>query len=183
MTNEDKINNLRLSNEESNKFTCECLKTALFHLISHKDFDDISIADVIRESGVSRNSFYRNYGSMDALFNALREEVLTEVSEFLKSYEHYGNKKDWFVDLFDIVRKKQREFRILLEIRIPLNFFSQGIDFGKLLPVSLAEPTYERLSLAGSFLIVLYHWFTTGMKESSEEMAEICSKLFPDEIL
>lgn len=180
MAEDEKIRNLRLSNEESNKFTCECLKTALLRLIGQKDFEKISVSELVRESGVSRNSFYRNYGTMDALLNALREELLSSASEFLRSREHYDYIYDWFVDLFCTVKERQREFQILLGIKIPLNFFAQGIDFGKLLPVSLTEPTYEDLSVAGAFLIILYHWFTTGMKESPEEMAHICTKILPE---
>ena len=44
---------LRLSNEESNKLTRECLRTALIKLMEQKPFDQISIKDIVKKSGVS----------------------------------------------------------------------------------------------------------------------------------
>lgn len=180
MTEAEKTENLRLSNEESNRFTCECLKTALIHLVAQKSFNDISVSELVKEAGVSRNSFYRNYGTMDALLNTVKEEAVSVVSELLKSRDNYENKADWYLDIFRIVKEQQREFHILLGIKVPLNFFADNIDYGKLLPVSLAEPTYEDLSTAGAFLIILFHWFNTGMKESPEEMAAICCRILSD---
>lgn len=178
MSDENKIKNLKLSNEESNRFTCECLKTAMLHLIAQKSFDTISVSELVKEAGVSRNSFYRNYGTTDALLEALCDELLTNVSDFIKSIEQYNDKKDWYADIFRIVLDKQNDFHILLGIKIPLSFFAERIDLVKILPVSISKPTYENISVAGSFIFILYHWFTNGMKESPEEMAEVCSRIF-----
>lgn len=181
MTEDVKNRNLRLCNEESNRFTCECLKTALFRLIGQKDIESISVSELVRESGVSRNSFYRNYGTMEALLKSIREDMLVQVSDLLNSREHYEKRYDWYLDLFRTVIERQNEFRILLRIKLSLDFFADGLDMGRILPVNLSEPTYERLATAGAFLFMLYHWFTTGMKESPEEMAGLCCKILPDE--
>lgn len=182
VTEEEKKTLLRLSNEESNRFTCSCLKTALLHLIAQKSFENITVSELVREAGVSRNSFYRNYGTMNELLSALREDLMTRVSDIMKSRETFENRDEWYVNLFSTVKEMQAEFRILLGIKVPLTFFSEGIDFGKLLPVSLTEPTYEELAAAGSFLVILFHWFTTGMKESPEEMAQICKRISAEKI-
>lgn len=180
MNGNEKADYLRLSNEESNRFTCECLKTALIHLVAQKNYNDISVSELIKEAGVSRNSFYRNYGTMDALLNTVKEDAISAVSELLKSRDKYEIKTDWYLDIFRIVKERQREFHILLGIKVPLNFFADNIDYGKLLPVNLKEPTYKDLSTAGAFLIILFHWFNTGMKESPEKMSEICSEILSD---
>ena len=53
--------NLRLSNQESNRLTRECLQTALIYLMNEKPFEQIHISELARRSGVSRTDFYRNY--------------------------------------------------------------------------------------------------------------------------
>lgn len=180
MSDERKINNLRLSNEESNRFTCDCLKTALFRLIAQKNFESISVSELIREAGVSRNSFYRNFGTMDALLNSLREKLLSDVSELINQRNAFESRSDWYSNLFSVVKEKQKEFHILLEIKVPLNFFAEEIDYRKLLPDNISENNYEDLAAAGSILIILYHWFTSGMKESPEEMSRICVNIISE---
>lgn len=49
--------NLRLSNEEANNLTRECLCTAMMRLMSSTPFDRITIADIVELAGVSRMAF------------------------------------------------------------------------------------------------------------------------------
>ena len=54
---------LRLSNEESNRLTRECLCTAMMRLMSTTPPERITISEIIELAGVSRMAFYRNYGT------------------------------------------------------------------------------------------------------------------------
>lgn len=51
----------RLSGERANQLTRECLQKALIFLMGEKPFNKISITELVKISGVSRQSFYRNY--------------------------------------------------------------------------------------------------------------------------
>ncbi|WPF66122.1 MULTISPECIES: hypothetical protein [unclassified Corynebacterium] len=57
------IEHLTRSNEENRRFARENIETAMLQLLRDHDPADISISDIIRRSGTSRNSFYRNYGT------------------------------------------------------------------------------------------------------------------------
>ena len=67
---------LRMSNKESNRFTRECLQTALIYLMGEKSFEKISISELVRRSGVSRTAFYRNYSSKEEILNEACTSIL-----------------------------------------------------------------------------------------------------------
>lgn len=92
------LKNLYESNKEANQLTKESLETALLFLLEKKELKQISVSELVRKAGVSRNAFYRNYKS--------KEEILEIYYERTSS----NLKKKWH-DLQDKVQKdgvKQR---------------------------------------------------------------------------
>ncbi len=61
------LKNLIRSNSELNKLTKESIETALLFLMEKKDFNKISISELVKKAGVSRNAFYRNYKSKEEI--------------------------------------------------------------------------------------------------------------------
>lgn len=86
------LKNLYQSNKEANQLTKESIETALLFLLEKKDIKQISVSELVRKAGVSRNAFYRNYKS--------KEEILEDYYERTSS----KLKKKWH-DLQDKVQK------------------------------------------------------------------------------
>ena len=74
---------LRLSNEEANRITRECLRIALMKLMSEKDFSKITITELTSLAGVSRTAFYRNYNSKEEIIEETVNSVLTKMTASL----------------------------------------------------------------------------------------------------
>ena len=70
---------LRMSNEESNRFTKECICTALILLMNEQDFEKITISSIIKRAGVSRGAFYRNYSSKEDILREFDLKLAEEV--------------------------------------------------------------------------------------------------------
>ena len=80
--------NLRLSNEEANHLTRECLCTAMMRLMSSTPFDRITISDIVELAGVSRMAFYRNYGTKEVLAKAVTHQIICRlVKDFSDGFE------------------------------------------------------------------------------------------------
>nr|WP_082326184.1 TetR/AcrR family transcriptional regulator [Streptococcus sp. X13SY08] len=92
------LKNLIISNKESNQLTKESIETALLFLMEKKDLHQISISELVRKAGVSRNAFYRNYKS--------KEEIL----------EHaYARKSQIWADKWQHLQERiQRQGRRIL---------------------------------------------------------------------
>ncbi|MBO4107251.1 TetR/AcrR family transcriptional regulator [Streptococcus suis] len=87
------LKNLTKANQEMNQLTRESIETALLFLMEKKDLKQISISELVKKAGVSRNAFYRNYKS--------KEEILEVYYERTSS----NLKKKWH-DLQDKVQKE-----------------------------------------------------------------------------
>ena len=61
-----------------NIFVCECMTQSLFRLMKRKPYHEITVTDIVREAGVSRNSFYRNYQSIEEIITQFLEQRTSE---------------------------------------------------------------------------------------------------------
>ncbi|MCC8358245.1 MAG: TetR/AcrR family transcriptional regulator [Oscillospiraceae bacterium] len=75
----------RLSGEESNRISRECLRTALIHLLREKELQKISVTELVSRAGVSRATFYRNYATKEDLLAELSDSVTKEISGIIQA--------------------------------------------------------------------------------------------------
>ncbi|MBQ3194298.1 MAG: TetR/AcrR family transcriptional regulator [Oscillospiraceae bacterium] len=178
----ERRNALRLSNEESNRLTRECIESALVLLMKDHDFQSISITDIIRRAGVSRSAYYRNYNSKEdiltnifnraaeAIVNALSIELVSQ--NMVSSYRILFEKVLEIQDLFTIIRKAGmvHEFQMAVNEK-----YLQAID------TNSPEAYYRVLSWIGSIFNIIFGWLQRGNQETPEQMAHICSQLLSEE--
>jgi len=89
---------LQMNNIEKNASTCARLSQALLELLADNEMSDISISDITRRAGVSRNSFYRNFSTKE---DVITRYVSTITRQWQSQYEaeHAGMDED-LADLF-----------------------------------------------------------------------------------
>lgn len=165
---------LRLSNEESNKVTKECLRIAMFKLMGREDFEKISITEISKYAGVSRVAFYRNYSSKEELVEDICRSLFSELTESLKNERFRTNRKAWYTEFFQTIQANSDYFQIYLNANLRL---SDGNILESVYPSSTAEEYYRNAAREGAFVSILTDWFRSGMKESPEKMGTICEKL------
>ncbi len=155
----------RLSNGESQKLSRECLENALFRLMGEKDYEKISISEIVELAGVSRNALYRNYGTKEALLDSLTQSIFRKLEESMPAYEDADAAS--FEGFFRKVAQHADSFRILLIVRYPLA--------GRLREDT--EPNYRKTAWLGAFSNIVLHWFQQGMKETPARMGMLCGHL------
>lgn len=81
--------------KEANIRVRRSITDALFSLMKDKNFSEITITEIIREAGVARASFYRNYTSKEDVLLTLISFVLNDYRETadynLEEYYTYQN--------------------------------------------------------------------------------------------
>lgn len=170
---------LRMSNEESNKLTKECLQTALIYLMNEKPFEKITITELVARSGVSRSAFYRNYSSKEDIITEICNNVLSAVSESLSSIRDDDDLYSWFCKSFQKVKDNEKIFRLLLQADFPDKYLMNStLSLEKVFPSPSPEEHYRTLARQGAFDTILVNWFQDGMKESIPFMAQFCVELF-----
>ena len=162
---------LRQSNEEANRLTRECLRTAILQLAGSRDFARVTVTEVTRRAGVSRTAFYRNYGSMEELVADACQDLRQSLLDSLASERYRTDRRQWYETFFATIRDHAPYFQVYLDASVPL----VGTDvIEAAYPSATAEERYRNQALEGAFTNVLTTWFREGMRETPAEMADIC---------
>ena len=169
---------LRLSNEESNKLTRECLRTALMKLMEQKPFVQISISDIVKKSGVSRTAFYRNYGSKEELIADITNDVTNALTESIMNHEFERNPREWYETSLQYISDHRETITLLLQADMfKESILGEEIVFDKVVQIASPEECYRYIALQGALVMVILRWLASGLQESVPFMAEQCERL------
>lgn len=170
---------LRLSNEETNRITKECIQSSLVVLMSEKPFDKITITEIVKKSGVSRTAFYRNFSSKEDVLSELSDQILGGITEMVLAAVQKADPRQLYYDTFRLIQKNQRDFSILLKAGLLQNEY---VNVSAYLDKRYADVSpmtrYAVLGWWGALHNILQDWYLHGMKESIDEMAAFCCQIF-----
>ena len=167
--------------------TRDTLGDALVALMQEKNFDEITVQDVLDRAGVGRSTFYVHYRDKQDLFLSDVEDFFDHFSSALK---RAGAKPDRLLPVEEL-------FTHIREVR---EFYSAVVQSGKMNDVQalgrgcFARSIDERLqaagiemdrvqrsaqahALAGSFFSLLEWWIDKGMKADPADMDEMFHRL------
>lgn len=169
---------LRMSNEESNKLTRECLQTALIYLMNEKPFEKITITELVKRSGVSRTAFYRNYHSKEDILTEFCECFRKELADSSKDERYKKQPYLWYLRFFSNIQEHADIFKLLIQADMPASMSDTAASFiEKIKPARTVREYYINVAFEGAFVKILLGWFQNGMKESPEEMAKLCEDI------
>jgi len=156
-------------------------------LMHEKNFDDITVQNVLDRAGVGRSTFYVHYRDKEDLFLSDVEDFLDQVSSVLK--RHNVNPKRLLpVQEFFAHIRDMREFHAALVKAGKANdvwalargFFARSIEERlqaagvKLEPVQRSAQAH---ALAGGFFSLLDWWIDKRMKADPKEMDELFHRM------
>ncbi|MDO5294798.1 MAG: TetR/AcrR family transcriptional regulator [bacterium] len=173
-----KRNILRQNNAESNAITRECIESALIQLMEDKTFEQISITDITKKAGVSRNAYYRNYNSKEDILSKYLQNILSHMSGALKQYDPITQTKQAWVALLKVTEKFSPQYKLILKAgygeRLKMEFqkeMNQNITPGQ------HALYYSNCYWVGALCNILAEWVNNDMEVPIDELADIGSTL------
>lgn len=154
---------LRRNNAESNAVTREAIRDALYILMRTKNFDDITISDIINKSGVSRSAFYRNYKTKIDILHDTVEEICNSYVVGV-SYSLEGN---WEL-AFSILRKNKGKLDLIFQAGLEhhlLDELNKNLDYQ-------SGKDFQTAMNNGLIYNVLTYWSKCGMKDTDRAAAK-----------
>lgn len=164
---------------EVNLLTRECILTALLRLMETESYENISITDITNLAGVSRMAYYRNYKSKDEILLKHLEEAEEKLIEEI-GYGEVSSIREIILYIFKYIQENAAVIQAIYDAglnHLLSNMLSQRILHYFPVVSSSNEGKYAVPFYAGAILSVFQLWFDNGMKESSEEMADIITAL------
>lgn len=161
----------------------EWLFQALCQLIEEKDYNSITITELIQRAGVGRSTFYRNFDVIEDVLVEKLDRKFEEFYEFVFTSREM-KESDLSPKLFIPVFEYWKDDSYLLEIFIKVgrrdilhkaftNYVSQILNTYDLIDLSKEEMAYSTVILAGIVESVLVKWVESGKRETASQLANI----------
>lgn len=164
-----------MSNEGRNTYVMEHLTDALLTLLRDKSMSDISVRKLCDTAGVGRASFYRNFETKEDILRLHINRLFSEWTDIrngeatTKSLPLSGLIQSLFAHF-----ERHRDFYLLLNERALIYLLKDVIiEICGPKPEDSNSEAYAKAFVAYTLYGWIEVWFQRGMKESSEEMAEL----------
>ena len=159
-----------------NQSAKKLIKNAFIKLMEKKSYMAISVTDVVREAGVARASFYRNYNSIGDIMDDITDEISAEFVDEILPVITGNDERMWREFLFNLFYHFPKKHMVIH----PGKHENFGIWFSRMntkiqemenemTPVTIPEK-YTPFAKMGLAINILKKWINTGRKESPEEM-------------
>ncbi|MFT4244987.1 MAG: TetR/AcrR family transcriptional regulator [Micrococcaceae bacterium] len=157
--------------------TVEWLTEALIQLMERKPYNQITISELTKRSGLSRRTFYRHFSSIDDI---LVQEINKQIEELFQETRRKG------AETFE------KGIRVSFEYWLTQRDFLLLLQKNDLMPILLAGlPTYMKYSninralidqndyfyyfIAGGISNLLILWLEEGAVKSPQDMAKVAA--------
>ena len=154
---------LKQNNIESNHITREAICGALYQLMEKNAYEEITMTDIIRRSGVSRSAVYRNFKT--------KEEIIREIiSNLLKKQDLYQYPtlfENWRFG-FDYFLSNKKSLDLIVKAHMEHILFdkvNESLRYQKDAPDLVSAMNY------GLVMNVMIYWTKCGMPGTAEEAA------------
>ena len=164
---------MNTKNNKRRKESQEKIERAFIELLQTHAIKDITVSNLIKDTGLNRSTFYANYLDIFDLADKTREKLEQEFSNLFADYDYF-NDRSGALKMFRHIKENQLFYQ---------TYFKLCYDDKHL--ISIYDPKRaEQEHISGN---LKYHieffrnglnaiiklWLAGGCKESPEEMAEV----------
>ena len=154
-----------------NIFVCECITQSLFRLMKRKPYHEITVTDIVREAGVSRNSFYRNYQGIEEIISQFLEQRTSEWwNRFIVCPDRYPHV---ISEMFFHFLSMREEIGLLYHAGLSYLLMNHIVQCGKQSHTGEIQDTYQTAFMSGGLCGLVNEWVLRGMKDEPEKMEQI----------
>jgi len=172
-----------MKQDKRTKRTRAWLLETLLELLESKDYSEITITELTEKADIARQTFYRNYDSMDDILLSRLNEIVDEYLE--KVFRNLESRKDpdWDFEVKQLIYLWQRNEKIFRALQ------KAGLDYQvmeKLLHLftrfhmkaqNLMELNDKHqflvYYLSGGVFMVLNKWFENDMKFPVDQLTDL----------
>ncbi len=152
---------------------------ALFSLMQGREFNEITVTDIVRKAGVGRATFYRYFTSKE---DVIRFYFHKTTKEFNMTRRYKARNVDDHKDMITAVMKKlyenKQEFSLIIKAHLEylyLDFVNENMA-QNFVDESYDENKYLPLCYAGMLYNVSVSWVKNGCQEPIEQVVDAVVK-------
>jgi len=169
----------------------EAIIDSFFLLIDEKDYDKITVSDIVKKSGIVRSTFYNHYESVIDLVNAIEDKTIDDIFGLMESFHPKNDHelcKSYFLAICNYTKDnpflaalfKSPRGDSFLEKAMTMfhKYVSQTGKEGNAVPKSREHFTYLIAGTIGFTVGVLHKWTAENFESPAENVADILAQAF-----
>ena len=164
--------------------TKKLLRQALTRLMQQKDFQSITVTDVVREADINRGTFYAHYRDVYDLREKIEAEMIEDFRELIADLHPSGtsNLQPVLARAVDYLEENREIVTALIKVNAPDGFGKKMIGVieecrMELLPYRSVEDAYAARFLATGVIGMTEKWITESQPIPKTEMVSLITKL------
>ena len=163
--------------KNTNEVVIESIIQATINLMQKRSIDDISITDIVKHAGVSRNSFYRNFNDKDDILRrCISHETECWLDDSHLQYESIFESDDFFIILLKHLYNFRTHIALLMRDK---KMYLLEEEFDRRMKSRLegiTDPWHIAFMTGGLYKLFLY-WAETGYQKTPKEIAAYMNEI------
>lgn len=174
----------------------EAIMDSFFLLINEKDYDKITVSDVVKKSGIVRSTFYNHYENVIELVNAAEDKTIDDIFSLMESFHPRNDHelcKSYFLAICNYTKDnpflsnlfKSPRGDSFLEKAMTMfhRYVSETGKDGDVIPKSREHFTFLIAGTIGFTVGVLHKWSAENFESSAEDVADVLAEAFLNGVL
>ncbi len=161
---------------EENKRVRKAIAKAWISLLKEKSFSEIKVTDLVKRAGVSRQSYYRNFSSMEDVAREYMLEIQHDTMHKLKKQKIERYNEEFGTLIMRGLEKHREDMLAMYHAGLSQNILELINQICELLFGSMSSHSIERYQLyclAGMIFNVEMKWLENGAMESAEDISKM----------
>ena len=164
---------MNTKNNKRRRESVEKIEKAFVQQLQSKDLKSITVADICKETGLNRSTFYANYLDVYDLADKLRNKLEAEFSQLFADYDYF-NERVGALKMFTHIKENQLFYTTYFKLCYDEKHKISIYDPRRAEKEHITQNLEYHIEFFRSGLnAIIKMWLANGCRESPEEMAEI----------
>ncbi len=137
------------------------IKNAFSRLLQKKDFEKITVTEIVKLSGLNRGTFYAHYSNVVDVLEEIEREVTDKILSLFSSYKSQiiENPAPFLLDIAEFLQKDYDFYKRLICAKVGENFIDKLKEF--FVSTVIEEIASDDMQDKGKFVLVV-RFYTNG---------------------
>jgi len=164
---------MNTKNNKRRRASVEKIEKAFVNLLQSHELKHITVADICKETGLNRSTFYANFLDIYDLADKLRETLEQEFSTLFADYD-YINERSGALKMFTHIKENQLFYTTYFKLCYDESHKISIYDAKRAEQEHMDRNVNYHIEFFRSGLnTIIKMWLADGCRETPEEMAEI----------
>ena len=164
---------MNTANNKRRRDSKEKITKAFVELLQTREIKDITVSDIIKNTGLNRSTFYANYIDIFDLADKTRETLENEFSNLFAEYDYF-NERSGALKMFTHIKENQLFYKTYFKLCYDDKHLISTYDPKRAEKEHLdSNLKYHIEFFRNGLNAIIKLWLSGGCKESPEEMAQV----------